>query len=435
MNNLSYINNLYEKKIKLEVLQSEKLRSFVLGGVLFLFAIVIIINISFFNNKFIEKLPELITALEWITLLFMFIALRSFYVGKIYKKQLLKSKELPYSLRYINAFFEVSFLSLSLLILSIYIEPNEALNSPLILLYFPLIVLSSLELDNNISYFTGTVAAIEYLLLSIYYTNSTTLSTIDIAQNLNLIHVSKALILFISGILAGIVSMQIKKKMLTAIDLLQQRNEIEKLFGQQVSKEIVDEVLENNLNILSKSRDVSVMFLDIRNFSNFCEGKPPTYINEYLNSTLGFMIEIINKHNGIVNQILGDGFMAVFGAPIENITHCQNAVDAAMEIYKELESMNKMKKLSTYTQIGIGIHSGIVVTGNIGTEARKQYSIIGNVVILASRIEQLNKKFNSTLLVSKEVFNKISIKIKKVQFLGDIILKGRTKPIQLYKLI
>src|SRR5690606_18422587 len=117
-------------------------------------------------------------------------------------------------------------------------------------------------------------------------------------------------ILFVSGILAGIVSIQIRKKIFKAFRAVEERNELEKTFGQQVSKEIVDEFLKNKMKIENKTSQVCIMFLDIRDFSKYCERKTPEEINQYQNNTLGFMIDIVNKHSGIVNQILGDGFMA-----------------------------------------------------------------------------------------------------------------------------
>ena len=127
-----------------------------------------------------------------------------------------------------------------------------------------------------------------------------------------------------------------------------------------------------------------------RDFSNFCEGKTPEQINKYQNEVLSFMIDIVKKNRGIVNQILGDGFMATFGAPVEDEKHTVNAVKAANEIIRQLNFNNEEGKIEK-TKIGIGIHCGEVVTGNVGTEDRKQYSVTGNTGILAARLEQLNK--------------------------------------------
>jgi adenylate cyclase len=175
------------------------------------------------------------------------------------------------------------------------------------------------------------------------------------------------------------------------------------------------------------------MFLDIRNFSIFCEGKTPEEINKYQNEVLSFMIEIVNKHNGIVNQILGDGFMATFGAPIQRTGYCKDAVNASLEIISTLKKKNESKDIP-FTNVGIGLDAGEVITGNVGTADRKQYSVIGNTVIMAARLEQLNKEYNSSVLVSKEVLERISSTNLISEFLGSIKVKGRTEPVEVYKL-
>ena len=156
-------------------------------------------------------------------------------------------------------------------------------------------------------------------------------------------------------------------------------------------------------------------------------------IVEYQNSIFSFMIERVNEHNGIINQFMGDGFMATFGAPISHENDCQNAVNAATAIINDLKIKNK-NKLIPQTNLGIGLHAGEVVTGNVGTSIRKQYSITGNVVILASRIEQLNKKYNSQILISKEVLDRIdSEEVNPIQ-LGLVDIKGRSDPVEIFQL-
>ena len=161
--------------------------------------------------------------------------------------------------------------------------------------------------------------------------------------------------------------------------------------------------------------------------------KSPEEINKYQNEVLGFMIEIVNKNSGIVNQILGDGFMATFGAPVENDNHTQNSVNAALEIVNELNKKNENGEIPE-TNIGIGIHTGEAYTGNVGTDERQQYSITGNIVIMAARLEQLNKEFNTSIIVSKDVFDSVTIEDVRYKFLEDVSIKGFADPIQLYGL-
>jgi len=204
--------------------------------------------------------------------------------------------------------------------------------------------------------------------------------------------------------------------------------------GSRFSREIVDEIIKTKQEIQSKVRNACIMFLDIRDFTTFSEIRSPKEIVEYQNNVFSFMIEIVNKNHGIINQILGDGFMATFGAPISSADDCQNAFNSATQILTELNRRNSSGEIP-FTRIGIGMHYGQVVTGNVGTSFRKQYSITGNTVILASRIEQLNKEFNSNILVSKEILDRISINGYSPDFLGLVNVKGRTEPIEIYRLL
>ena len=145
------------------------------------------------------------------------------------------------------------------------------------------------------------------------------------------------------------------------------------------------------------------------------------------------MIEIVNRHNGIINKFLGDGFMAVFGAPISDGNDCLNAIAASQEILTRINQEIALGNISE-TRVGIGLHAGEAVTGSIGSSLRKEYTVIGDVVNLASRIEQLNKKFNTQLLISKAVKDALEEKINEVIPIGPVQVKGRVTSIQIYSL-
>ena len=178
------------------------------------------------------------------------------------------------------------------------------------------------------------------------------------------------------------------------------------------------------------------MFLDIRGFTPFAENMTPEELNKYQNDVFGFMIEIIAENYGVINQFLGDGYMATFGAPVSKGNDSQNAINAALQIIEKTNQLSREGKIPN-THVGIGLHSGYVVAGNVGTSIRKQYSITGNTVILSSRIEQLNKEYNSQLLISEEVYNVVSFDKFNVQpvNIGEVKLKGREKPVNLFKIL
>lgn len=208
---------------------------------------------------------------------------------------------------------------------------------------------------------------------------------------------------------------------------------IETLFGQQVSKEVADELLSNNTSEQSKAFDVSVMFLDIRDFTTFADSKAPEEVASFQNIVFSELIAIIRAHKGITTQLLGDGLMAVFGAPVISKSHSQRAVKAGYDILERIENLSAEGKIPPI-RLGIGLHAGRVIAGNIGNAFRKQYSLTGNTVIIASRIEQLNKKFESQFLISETIHQKIKDEYENISPLGEACLKGIEDPVNIYKL-
>jgi len=427
--NQSHINK-FEKEFSKEIYLHERFRLYTIAAIfgiiiIYLFFILYIFE-DWFNRIFQKQIPFVL-----LIIILAFFLVRSLLVKIIWDRWFKTERKLPEFLRYINAGLEISIPTLAILILGMNYHSFLFLHTPAVFLYFIFIILSIFELEIKISVFSGSLAAIEYLCLVYYYTGNT-LEGLTIEQQVlesPLLYMGKAMILFLSGIIAGHISKQIKNRIFNSFATLEERNNIEKLFGQQVSAEIVDELINSKYEITSKRRFVCILFLDIRGYTPFSEGKKPEEIIQFQNDVFGFMIEIINKNHGIINQFMGDGFMATFGAPVSTENDCQNAINSAIEISNELNKQIKQGNLPDI-KIGIGLHAGEVVTGNVGTSTRKQYSVSGNTVILASRIEQLNKKYNSTILISKEVLKKV--KIEKYKSLGEVDVKGRQKPIEIF---
>ena len=152
----------------------------------------------------------------------------------------------------------------------------------------------------------------------------------------------------------------------------------------------------------------------------------------YLNTLFNFMIDVVNEHHGIVNKFLGDGFMAVFGAPIEDAERCGHAVSASLEILERLDRLNAAGKIHP-TRVGIGLHMGEAVTGNLGSTDRKEYTIIGDVVNMASRLEQATKDFHARLLISEAVRQSLNAAMSGIEDLGPVALKGQPNPARVFK--
>ena len=176
------------------------------------------------------------------------------------------------------------------------------------------------------------------------------------------------------------------------------------------------------------------MFLDVRNFTAFADTHTAEEVIDYQNKLLSPLMDIINQHQGVVFQILGDGLMACFGSPGENVLHADMAFQASLEIITQVRKASEQKTIPP-TVVGIGLHSGLMVTGNIGNENRRQFSISGTPVIVASRLEQLNKKYGTQLLISGQVYNQIAKGIKQISYLGEELLRGIGTPVEVYKVV
>ncbi len=222
---------------------------------------------------------------------------------------------------------------------------------------------------------------------------------------------------------------------LTGAMLEAQRSEHEVLetFGRHVSPQVAKRLLERGMGSDTELRNVSVLFLDIRGFTTRSETLSPEEVIELLNNLFSFMVDEIDRHQGIVNKFLGDGFMAIFGAPFSTGDDAANAVAAAMGIAAQLESQVKDGALPPL-RIGIGIHAGHAIAGNIGSSRRKEYTLIGDVVNVASRVESLNKRFDSTLLVTEAVWSLLEEPRAEALVHSGVEIRGRAGRLTLYQL-
>ncbi|TGM09614.1 adenylate/guanylate cyclase domain-containing protein [Leptospira barantonii] len=362
------------------------------------------------------------------------IAIYEFVVNQVFRYLLRNKKNLIGVARFGNVFVEISAIGLLIwLNIGIFASPLIPLYSPAVMIFFVFIILSVLRLEFWLSAFTGLVAGVELFALAYYYIPQNPIPMPVQFFNSFAPFISKAVLLSFSGIAAGLVGHQLKRSLISAISAVQEKNKVVGMFGQYVSPDVVDKLLEQKSENFSEFKSVCIMFLDIRNFTRFSEKRAPGEVIDYLNYIFTHLIDIVNQHNGMINKFLGDGFMAVFGAPLSDGSNdVKNAVDASREILKKIEFLNQEGKIPE-TSIGIGLHTGEAMTGNVGSETRKEYTIIGDVVNLASRVEQLNKQFGTKLLVTQAVYDDIKETIPG-KHLSSIQVKGREEPVDVYEL-
>lgn len=352
------------------------------------------------------------------------------------KRRFRKLLDLPIQTKILIATLEITSVSLVMYLAGRGLhDAYQIILSPLPWVYFLFIILSTLRLTFWLPAYTGILAGLQYLILCLLFTEKPLAIWTETEMYVRLPYIFsiKALSLVLGGLGAGYVTQQIRRSIMTAIRATENQKQAIALFGQQVSPEIARVMLQQNGDYEALHRHVAVMFVDIRNFTNYASGQTPEAVMEYQNAFFSVIVEVVTRHNGIVNQFLGDGCMITFGAPFRSPNPADQAVRAGLGI---LQGIRKAvaKGLIAPTTVGIGVHVGDAVVGNIGTETRQQYSVVGTVVILATRIEQCNKEYKSQMLISEEVYNELTKKPKSAKIIAGVSLKGLDESVRLYKL-
>jgi adenylate cyclase len=423
----------YQDSLATEILRSERKRVTILA-VLFVFAACVFSFVSFvpglldpeFRVRFQTQWPWMISlygvmaAYEW--------ALRAL-IGWLIEHR----RQPNVGLRYLNAFFETSIPTVMLFIAVSLMGPRDAFGSPAFLLYFFFILLSILRLDARLCFFTGLVAAVEHFIFAYVVIGAWEPVAQTSIASTAVYHLIRSFILLVAGLVAGLVARQIQRQTETSLRTVQERDRAVRIFGEYVSPQIADKLLHQPVELGGELRNVCVMFLDIRNFSSYAAGERPEAVMAYLNTLFEFMIDVVNKHHGLVNKFLGDGFMAVFGAPIDDAERCAHGVGASLEILERLDRLNAAGTIHP-TRVGIGLHMGEAVTGNVGSAERKEYTIIGDIVNVASRLEQATKEFHAQLLISEAVCRCLDGALSGIEDLGTVTLKGQPNPARIFKL-
>lgn len=181
------------------------------------------------------------------------------------------------------------------------------------------------------------------------------------------------------------------------------------LFKKYVPGEVVSQALETKKEDMMKpgeSRIVSVLFADMRDFTKMTSELPPSEVVQFLNDYWDILSVAIKENKGSINKYIGDGLLAVFGAPISYINNHENAVSAALQMVASLEKVNAKysEKLGEEISIGIGINSGEVIVGNVGTSEFMEYTVIGNTVNTASRLEKISKSHPNSIIISERTY-------------------------------
>jgi len=213
---------------------------------------------------------------------------------------------------------------------------------------------------------------------------------------------------------------------------LKEREFLRDTFGKYVNPEVARLALGGKLRLGGEKKNVTILLSDIRSFTSMSEKLPPENLVKLLNEFFDVMVEAIVSFGGNIDKYIGDAILSTFGAPLDLPQHPLQACKAAVEMQKRLKNFNKNHSLNMRN--GIAIHTGEVIAGNIGSSKKMEYTSIGDTVNTAARIEPLNKKYGTDIIISETTYQLVSEKVE-AKFLGEETLRGKKEPLKIYHLL
>ena len=216
------------------------------------------------------------------------------------------------------------------------------------------------------------------------------------------------------------------------------KEKVTSALGKYMSEDVMKAVLKNidNLGLGGKKAVVTVLFSDIRGFTSLSETMSAQQVSELLNEYFSEMEPLVTKYNGIINKFIGDAVMAVFGEPIQDENHPINAVKCGLEMLDKVKELDEKWNAEgkPAINIGVGINTGEVFVGNIGSIKRMEYTVIGDTVNIASRLESYNKTYNTQILISSATYEK-SKDLIEVNKIANVEIRGKANKMDIYEVV
>jgi len=222
----------------------------------------------------------------------------------------------------------------------------------------------------------------------------------------------------------------------TMVEGLQERDKLKTTFGKYMTEAVMEHLLAGKVQLGGETLTATILFSDIRSFTSISEKMDAKQLVSLLNEYFTEMVDVVIKEDGVVDKYIGDAIMAVFGAPVTKPDDPLHAVRAAIGMRKALVELNKKLTARGVPELktGIGVHTGEVVAGNIGSEKRMEYTVIGDAVNLASRLETATKELGAPILISDDTYQLVKDKIE-ARAVKEITVKGREKPVMTYEVL
>ncbi len=295
------------------------------------------------------------------------------------------------------------------------------------------------------------VAIASILSVIVFFFSSSTSLAIVINLFLGLLHTIFIIYLFGLGYSASLVHITMSWVLATIFSFFykymtldKEKREMRNVFSKYVSGDVLNEILRDpkKIKLGGEDRDVTVFFSDVRGFTTLSEGMTPSQLTNFLNKYLTKMTDIVLKNKGVVDKYIGDAIMSFWGAPVDNRKHALDAIITSLSMVDALADFNKESRNTGDPEIdiGIGLNSGKVTVGNMGSEARFDYTVMGDTVNLASRLEGQTKTYGVKIIISattKERLSSEDIKEHDIVFreIDRIKVKGKNKPVVIFEVV
>lgn len=335
------------------------------------------------------------------------------------------------SIKYVNTFLQVTLVSAAVSFDGMSQGAAYALSSMPPMAYALVPMITAFRLQPWLGLFAGLVAAVEFVLIYLFILQPDAAEIAAIPSLGFEVTMMKAIVLFSLGVASALAARSLRNYFQNYARSQKTRMRLEQNFGRFVSNTIVDQI-ENSAEgrVAARQQHAAIVFGDIRGFTAYSSKISSIEVTELLNAYFTIVCRVVEEEGGMVNKFLGDGYLAFFGLYSEDPRPCESAARAVLRIKRETDELLQPRGLRS----GAAANWGEIVTGEVGSEGRCEFTGIGAAVNLASRLEGLNERLNTHFLASQDFIGQINSESFKVRFRGEQAVRGLEENIPLFEI-
>ena len=418
-----------------ELLHAERRKATVLAALLVVLAVVLAAAFVGFGAS-IERIARHPAARFAVPPVLLAAAAHQLYMRRLLERAVERGDQPPRWLGYAGAVVEVSVPTAGSLAAMYVLSPVDALGGPQMFAYAIFIVLGALRLDAGACLLAGIVAASEYMLLCAMvapWADPSLSGTSGAAAEL---YALRALMLLLTGVATALVARELRRRIVQTLEETRRRRHVHGVLGRYLTKQVADVLVhdEQALELGGESRRVTLLMSDLRGFSSLAEAHSPQDVIAMLNHYLGTMTEVIEQYSGTIDEFIGDAILVIFGAPQTDEQQADHAVACAIAMQNAMAAVNEHNEAGALPPLamGIGIHTGEVVVGNIGSVKRSKYGVVGSAVNLTARVESYTG--GGQILITQATRAAVHAPLT-IAGERDVTPKGSSRPVTLCDLI